>query len=225
MSAPVAAGPLEDLRSWILSHHGETVDPDRLAYVRAELERIAADAVPGPVVELGCFRGAMTLWMRAVLDALGENREIHVFDSFEGLPESTEADEIVLPRGVLAATVQDVAATFRAWGKAEPLYHPGWFEDTLAARLPDRIAFGYLDGDLYSSTAVSLRECVPRLVPGGALILDDYADPAAVDGVLVKLPGVKRAADDHFGSPSPVRALAGPPGLALGRYLAPPAKP
>jgi O-methyltransferase len=225
VTAPVTPRPLDDLRSWLLSHHGETVDPDRLAYVRAELERIAADGVRGPVVELGCFRGAMTLWMRTVLDELGEDREIHVFDSFEGLPESMEADEIVLPRGVLAATVEDVAATFQAWGKTEPLYHPGWFEDTLATQLPDRIAFGYLDGDLYSSTAVSLRECVPRLVPGGALILDDYADPAVVEGVLVKLPGVKRAADDYFGPPAPVEALPGPPELALGRYLAPRAKP
>jgi O-methyltransferase len=207
---------IEDLRSWLLTEHRETVDPDRLAHVRSELERIVSEGVPGPVVELGCYRGAMTLWMRSVLDAYGDERPIHVFDSFEGLPDTTEEDEIVMPSGLFTCSPADLVKSFDAWGRRPPHVHPGWFDDTLAGQLPDRIAFGYLDGDLYSSTMVSLAECVPRLVPGGALIIDDYTDPGARPAAIAPFPGVKSACDAFFGTPSPVETLPGD--VAYGRF-------
>jgi O-methyltransferase len=219
-SGAVTRVPLDELRDWLLREHGETVDADRLSYVRAELERVIAEGVPGAVVELGCFRGAMTLWMRAVLVHLGDDRPIHVYDSFEGLPDTTEEDEIVLPAATLAAGQDEVLATFAAWDQPPPHLHPGWFADTLPTGLPDRIAFGYLDGDLYSSTVVSLAECVPRLAPGGALILDDYADPQVNPNTVVKFPGVKVACDEYFGA-SGVEVLVAAGDLAYGRYVRP----
>ncbi|WUS38328.1 TylF/MycF family methyltransferase [Kitasatospora sp. NBC_01250] len=212
---------LEDLREWLLREHGETVDPDRLRFVRAEVERIVAEGVPGAVVELGCFRGAMTLWIRSILDALGDDRPVHAFDSFQGLPDSTEEDEIVMPLGAMSASQAEVLATFAERGKTPPLMYPGWFEDTLPTQLPEQIAFGYLDGDLYSSTVVSLAECVPRLALGGAVLFDDYADPEANPLTVVKFPGVKTACDEYFGSPSPVEVLIGEGDLAYGRYVRP----
>ncbi|MEU0336036.1 TylF/MycF/NovP-related O-methyltransferase [Streptomyces sp. NPDC006193] len=207
---------LKDVRAWLLAEHHETVDADRLGHVRAELQRIVADGVRGAVVELGCYRGAMTLWMRCVLDACGDDRPIHVYDSFEGLPETTEEDEIVMPSGLFTSSPADLLAVFAAWDRRPPHVHPGWFEDTLAGRLPDRIAFGYLDGDLYASTLVSLTQCVPRLQPGGALIIDDYTDPGARPGAVAPFPGVKAACDAYFGAPSPVETLPGD--VAYGRY-------
>ncbi|MFC5183717.1 TylF/MycF/NovP-related O-methyltransferase [Actinomadura harenae] len=212
---------LAELESWLLRVHGETVDADRLGHVRAELGRVVADRVPGAVVELGCFRGAMTLWMRAVLDTLGDRRPIHVFDSFRGLPETTEEDAIILPTGVMAATPEEVLATFARWDREPPVMHPGWFEDTLPAELPDPLAFVYYDGDLYGSTMTSLTECVPRLAPAGAIILDDYADPGTNPRAAVKLPGVKLACDEYFGEGSPIDVLVGEGDLAYGRYVRP----
>ncbi|MFI6346452.1 TylF/MycF/NovP-related O-methyltransferase [Streptomyces sp. NPDC050560] len=206
---------LDEMRSWLLTEHHETVDPARLGHVRAELERVVRDGVPGPVAELGCYRGAMTLWMRAVLDACGDDRAIHVFDSFEGLPDTTEEDEIVMPSGVFACSPDDLLAAFDTWGRRRPEVHPGWFDSTLRDQLPDRIAFGYLDGDLYASTLVSLTECVPRLAPGGALIIDDYTDPAAGPDTIAPFPGVKAACDAYFEGRSPVETLPGD--VAYGR--------
>jgi len=212
---------LTEISSWLLREHGETVDADRLRYVRRELERIVRERVPGAVVELGCFRGAMTLWIRSVLDALGAHPALHVYDSFRGLPDSTEEDEIVLPTGAMTASQDELLTTLTAWRKPSPQLHPGWFEDTLPTELPGEIAFAYLDGDLYSSTMVSLAECVPRLAPGGAIILDDYADPQANPRAVVKMAGVKLACDEYFGLPSPVEVLVGEGDLAYGRYVRP----
>lgn len=208
---------LGELHTWLLTEHQETVDPDRLRHVRGELERVAAEGVPGAVVELGCYRGAMTLWMRCVLDSLGDDRPIHVFDSFQGLPDTTEEDEIVMPTGIFTCSPDEMLKAFETWHLRPPHLHPGWFEDTLAGQLPDEIAFGYLDGDLYSSTAVSLVECVPRLAPGGALIIDDYTDLDARPGAIAPFPGVKVACDEYFGTPSPVETLPGE--VSYGRYV------
>ena len=214
-------GSLAELKSWLLDLHGETVDADRLNYIRVELERVVAERVPGAIIELGCFRGAMTLWIRTVLDTLGDDRPIHVFDSFRGLPDTTEEDEIILPTGVMAATLEEVLATFAQWGRTPPILHPGWFEETLPTELPDQLAFAYLDGDLYSSTVISLAECVPRLANSGVLILDDYADQQANPRAVVKLPGVKLACDEYFGASSPIDVLVGEGDLAFGRYVRP----
>ncbi|MBC8091182.1 MAG: class I SAM-dependent methyltransferase [Pseudonocardia sp.] len=213
------SGTVHELRDWLLTEHWGTVDADRLTVLAEEMRGLVDAGVQGAVVELGCYRGAMALWMRAVLDGLDDvEREIHVYDSFRGLPNPGEYDSEHLRAGELVASPQDVLAAHELWGRRPPAIHPGWFQDTLPTGLPDTIAFAYLDGDYYESIRTSLRHCVPRLVVGGVLIIDDYADatvnPRAWDG----LPGVKRACDDYFGHPSPIRVIAGDSDLAFGRH-------
>ena len=93
--------------------------------------------------------------------------------------------------------------------------------NTLPDQLPDHIAFGYLDGNFYDSIMVSLENCVPRLMPGGALLIDDYADTATNPRAWDKLPGVKSACDKYFGLPSPVQTLIGEGIMAHGVYIKP----
>ncbi len=98
-------------------------------------------------------------------------------------------------------------SAYNTWGKKLPTIHPGWFDETLPVELPEPIAFGYLDGDFYGSIMTSLKYCVPRMAPGGILIIDDYADVAANPGVWNGLPGVKQACDEYFGGNSPVEPI------------------
>ncbi|MBI3685827.1 MAG: class I SAM-dependent methyltransferase [Actinobacteria bacterium] len=216
------AGSLIDLRAWLLHEHVGTVCADRLDAITEQLRLVVDDQIDGAVVELGCYRGAMALWTRSVLDALGDaGRAIHVYDSFQGLPEPGPADSDHLRQGELVATPADVVATHAEWGRPSPTIHAGWFSDTLPNQLPEAIAFGYLDGDFHDSTLIGLVHCVPRLSPGGLLVVDDYADttvnPKAWDG----LPGVKLACDEYFGHPSPMEVLVGDEDLAFGRYRRP----
>jgi O-methyltransferase len=211
-------GELVKLRDWLLTEHAGTVDADRLAVIADRLGEMVTGGVEGAVVELGCYRGAMAVWMRSVLDMLGDERDIHVYDSFEGLPASGDQDSSYLDDVSLVASPREVRLLHEQWWKASPIIHAGWFRDTLADQLPGHIAFGYLDGDLYASIYESLVYCVSRLSPGGILVIDDYADnernPKAWNG----LPGVKRACDDFFGLPSPVEVVMGDGDLAFGIY-------
>lgn len=213
---------LEELREWLLDVHAGTVDEDRLDVIADELAKIRDLPIDAAVVELGCYRGAMSLWMRAVLDEQGDRaRAIHVFDSFQGLPEPGENDSTHLSAGELAVRSEEVVGLHEQWSSTPPVIHPGWFHQTLG-ELPPRIAFGYLDGDFEDSIYTSLAYCVPRLEPGGALIVDDYADleqnPRAWNG----LPGVKVGCDRYVRDRglSPLQVIVGDGDLAFGR-LAP----
>ncbi|MFJ7904022.1 TylF/MycF/NovP-related O-methyltransferase [Streptomyces sp. NPDC096198] len=213
---------LKDLHAWLLREHSGTVCADRLRVIADELASLTARGLPGAVVELGSYKGAMALWIRGVLDSLGEQaREIHVYDSFQGMPAPGAEDSDHLAAGELLSSPDDVRATHATWGKPAPVIRPGWFEETLLKALPDEITFAYLDGDFFASTLTGLTHCVPRLVPTGVLLVDDYADTATNPRAWDGLPGVKRACDAYFGTPSPVTAVVGEGDLAYGRYEKP----
>ncbi|WP_055628991.1 TylF/MycF/NovP-related O-methyltransferase [Streptomyces hirsutus] len=213
---------LKDLREWLLREHSGTVCADRLRVIANELADMTARGLPGAVVELGCYRGAMALWIRSVLDSLGDrDREIHVYDSFQGMPAPGAEDSEYLAAGEFRSSPDDVRATHAAWGRPAPVIHPGWFDETHPKELPDEVAFAYLDGDFYDSTLTGLTHCVTRLVPTGVLLVDDYADTAVNPRAWDGLPGVKRACDAYFGAPSPVTVVVGEGDLAFGRYQKP----
>ncbi|MGL5866562.1 MAG: TylF/MycF/NovP-related O-methyltransferase [Dermatophilaceae bacterium] len=218
-------GQLGTLRSWLLTDHAGTIDPDRLEAIAEHLGHVVRAGIGGAVVEVGCYRGAMALWLRAILDDLGDgDREVHVYDSFAGLPPAGAHDSDHLRAGELLASPDEVIATHHRWSRTPPVIHPGWFADTLPAELPTAIAFAYLDGDFHDSILTSLVHCVPRLAPGGRLVVDDYADievnPRAWNG----LPGVKHACEEYFGRRSPLTVLTGDGDLAFGLYEAGPAR-
>ncbi|MBA2281469.1 MAG: hypothetical protein H0W25_09585 [Acidimicrobiia bacterium] len=61
----------------------------RLANVRSCVTTALADGVPGDLVETGVWRGGTSIFVRATLEALGdEERRVWACDSFEGLPEA-----------------------------------------------------------------------------------------------------------------------------------------
>jgi O-methyltransferase len=208
---------LEQLKRYLVAEHAYTVTAERLDIIGREIEQIVSSRVSGAVVELGCYKGAMSVWMRAQLDKLGDQREIHVFDSFQGLPAPTHHDLDYLAEGEVAAPVTDLLDLHDRWKLRRPIVHCGWFSETLAAEMPHAVAFGYLDGDFYESILTSLENCVPRLVPGGVLIIDDYADLNINPRAWSKLPGVKSACDAFFGE-SLVEVIIGESDLAFGAY-------
>nr|Q9AJU0.1 RecName: Full=8-demethyl-8-(2,3-dimethoxy-alpha-L-rhamnosyl)-tetracenomycin-C 4'-O-methyltransferase; AltName: Full=O-methyltransferase III [Streptomyces olivaceus]CAD57141.1 O-methyltransferase III [Streptomyces olivaceus]CAP12609.1 rhamnose C4'-methyltransferase [Streptomyces olivaceus] len=163
---------------------------DNLQYC---VETVLADGVPGDLVETGVWRGGSSIFMRAVLRAHGDTaRRVWVADSFEGMPE-VGADSHAVDRemrlhehnGVLAVPLEQVRANFERYGLLDDQvrFLPGWFKDTLPGAPTGRLAVIRLDGDLYESTTDALENLMPRLSPGGFVIIDDYAIDACRDAV------------------------------------------
>ena len=153
---------------------------------------VAETAVPGAVVECGVWRGgsmqavARTLLARGVTD-----RDLHLFDTFDGMPEPAEVDRRHDGRpaaDMLArrpdrsgrvwaiASLDDVRARMEETGyPAERIhFHRGLVQDTIPAQSPERIAILRLDTDWYDSTRHELEHLYDRLESGGVLLIDDY---------------------------------------------------
>jgi O-methyltransferase len=169
--------------------------------------------VPGTIVELGCHAGQIAVLLQKLIQAYAPERGLHVYDSFEGLPDKTGEDgRTPFNKGWLCTTEEQLKQSFREYGLPLPTIHRGWFDETLPTGLPDRIAFAHLDGDFYRSILVSLEHVYPRLSRNAVCVIDDYCDPAISSNGWNALPGVKRACDEFFADkPERVYALyAGP---------------
>ncbi len=155
----------------------------RLANVRAAVETVLSEGVPGDLIETGVWRGGVTILMRGILEAWGdEQRTVWVADSFQGLPapdgERFPADQGHDLSGVatLAISAEQVRANFARYGLLDERVQllEGWFADTLPDAPISRLAVLRLDGDLYQSTMDALEALYHRVSPGGFVIVDDY---------------------------------------------------
>jgi len=223
-ASPLMCAALQDMRDG-MAGEGKLLNLYHL--LRRALDRTASvedlDRV-GHVVELGCNRGITACLLQAILvkDAKDKaelaadkdddkadkslhsrraRRELHLFDSFEGLPVgSKEHDPACYASGggSMACSPDDVLANFAACKLPPPTQvHQGWFADTCPGGLPTRIAFAHLDGDLYDSIKDSLELVYPRLVKGAIVVVDDYCDPAKLNRHDL-FPGAFAACQEFF---------------------------
>ena len=166
--------------------------PERCRNLWDLCQVVAVKNVPGCLVECGVWRGGSAGLMTLAMRHAGQTRPLHLFDSFEGLPEPGDKDgEIAVAysggkgSGALKsvhkceAGLEDVRQFLhQQLDVPQDLihYHVGWFQNTVPgdAALVGKIAVLRLDGDWYESTRVCLEHLYPVLQPGGVLILDDY---------------------------------------------------
>ncbi|MGI9254916.1 MAG: TylF/MycF/NovP-related O-methyltransferase [Thermomicrobiales bacterium] len=158
----------------------------RLENVRRLVEDVIQQQIPGDLIETGVWRGGVTIYMRAVLAAWGDqSRTVWVADSFAGLPEPDpsrfpdDAGDVLYTYQDLVVPLETVQANFQRYGllDRQVRFLPGWFRDTLPVAPMERLAVLRLDGDLYESTMIALESLYPRLSPGGYVIVDDYGLP------------------------------------------------
>jgi O-methyltransferase len=170
--------------------------------------------IPGAFAECGVWRGGSVLAMIATLEELqSTDREIYLYDTFEGMTEPTEHDISPFHRPaselwresdglpwpeLFARDVFDeasVRATLLETGYPESRLHfvRGAVEETIPGTVPFELALLRLDTDWYESTRHELQHLYPVLVDGGVLILDDYG----------YWEGQRRAVDEYFVSQAP----------------------
>ena len=165
-----------------------------------ETERILEIArecltVDGDFVELGCYRGDTSLSLAELLVEKSVEKPVKklwIYDSFEGLPGKSKEDESEVGKefqqGELAVTKREVKARFLRAGLPVPVIKKAWFNELTETDLPEKIAFAFLDGDLYESIRDSLRLVEDKVSKGSVIMVHDYDNPA--------LPGVTRAVDE-----------------------------
>lgn len=182
------------------------ISPQRLNNVFDLVQIIEKNRMEGVLIECGVWKGGCVAVMAYVLKKQKSSRKLWLFDSFEGLPESTVEDGKKAKNysnkqitGKLksidrcVASENDVKEIFRnlklSWKNV--VLRKGWFQNTLpkAKNEIDQISLLRLDGDWYESTKVCLENLYDKVVKGGFIVIDDY----------YHWEGCKKAIDEYFG--------------------------
>ncbi len=152
------------------------LDEARLRSLWRLAHAVANNAVPGDFVECGSYKGGSAAVLRA---AMAQGRHLWIYDSFQGLPPPTEEDGEQAKQhiGDCVGTQDDVARILHATGASPAQYTmvKGWYQDTLKGnQLPQQVALLHCDADWYDSVLLVLETFYDRVMPGGAIILDDF---------------------------------------------------
>lgn len=142
---------------------GAQVAPNKHDTLAAALR---ATTIDGMVAEFGVFEGQTLTRIAEYFD----DRTVHGFDSFIGLPEAW------------SGTSKDVGA-FDIGGQPPELpvsnveFHVGFFDSTVppfGEQHQGPFAFVHLDADLYSSTKTVMETLFHWFVPGTVVLFDEY---------------------------------------------------
>lgn len=169
---------------------------------------VRTNDLPGCMIEAGCALGGSGICMAREKK---DGRSLFVYDVFGMIPEPGERDDAdvrkrydVIKDGKALGIRGDTYYGYREHlleevknSFCELLGIPdveekgirlikGLFEDTLIVDGP--VSLAHIDCDWYDSVMVCLERIVPRLVPGGVLVIDDYDHWS----------GCRKAVDDYF---------------------------
>jgi len=187
---------------------------------RYELYKMVQD-LPGNIVECGVFQGDGLFAYAKFLEIFhpaDRQRKVIGFDTFRGFSNIHENDgpvaEEVGPYVKQKFSGGYSSENFRdAFFKLVDAFHKDQFvphchrivpiEGDINETIPQytqgnpgaRISMLILDVDLYKPTLTALEYLYPLVVPGGLIVLDEYAKDA--------WPGESRAFDEYFGEKRP----------------------
>ncbi len=153
--------------------------------------------IPGDIAEVGTYTGGSS---RLIGEYKNPTKNLYLFDTFEGLPESTTEDDAhKWGKGKFYATFEQVSAYMA--GIKNVFITKGLFPASAPVMVQcSQFSFVHLDVDLYQATKDSLEFFYPRMNKGAILISHDYPSSK----------GVKKAFDDFFADkPEPLIQLSG----------------
>lgn len=141
-----------------------------------------ARKIEGDVAEVGVYQGGS-----AKLICQNTNKPVHLFDTFEGLPDVGEHDSpILFHKGDFCGSLESVKDYLKDCSNVS--FYKGVFPSTADVVKNKKFSFVNLDVDLYKSTMDCLEFFYPRMSKGGVILSHDYPTTK----------GVQKAFDEFF---------------------------
>lgn len=141
--------------------------------------------IEGDVCEFGVAQGATSALIANELK--NTNKNLWLFDSFEGLPKPTEKDNLINDifnlgsmdayKGKMACPVDMVKSRLSDinFPDKRTKIIPGFIEKTIYhPNLPKKVCFAYIDFDFYEPILIALNYLDRVLQRKGFIIVDDY---------------------------------------------------
>ncbi len=183
--------------------------PERSYALYKSIQYILKKNIKGDLVECGVWKGGSAMLMAYCLLEAGVNdREILLYDTFEGMTQPGEMDGDFEKkewerlktvnggsnwcRSSIDEVLKNMALT--GYPAAHVKLIKGKVEETITAGISSPIALLRLDTDWYESTRHELIHLYPRLERGAVLIIDDYG----------AWQGARKATDEYFSLNGPV---------------------
>jgi O-methyltransferase len=163
---------------------------------------IERNGIAGALVECGVLDGGMSGLMAHATVLSG--RPIHMFDSWQGLPDSTDEDKVSAKKwaGQAVGSRSRVSQCMKILNvdPARLHFHVGWFHETFPTADIGDIALLHIDCDFFAPTKLCLDSWYPHVVSGGFVQFDDYDEfigcRTAVNAFLAERPELRL---EYFG--------------------------
>lgn len=151
------------------------------------------EKIEGDIAEVGVYKGGSA---RLICEVKGD-RSLHLFDTFEGLPDVGDID-VLFHKGQFEASLEDIKNHLKKYSNVH--FYKGFFPATADPVKNKKFSFVHFDVDIYSSTFDCLNFFYPRMSKGGVIVSHDYIYAA----------GVRKAFDEFFkDKPEPIIELSG----------------
>jgi O-methyltransferase len=144
----------------------------------------ATKNLSGDIAEFGVYRGGTA----KLICEVKSNKNLYLFDTFEGLPKTSDNDLLVKAGWLDNTSVESVKNYLKDYKNV--FYVKGFFPETTESVFDKKFSFIHLDTDLYQSTLDGLKFFWPRMVTGGRIVSHDYN--------AISIPGVKKAFFEFF---------------------------
>ena len=161
----------------------EFVEKRIVAQVPTELDLMyklmsKASIVKGDMAEVGVWKGGSA---KFICEFKG-NKNLHLFDTFEGMPE-TRPDDIIAPygrykeprqiiKGEMVRGIEEAQENLKKYSNV--FFYKGIFPETSDSIKDTKFSFVHLDVDIYKSTIDALNFFYPRMNKGGVILIHDY---------------------------------------------------
>jgi hypothetical protein len=188
----------EDISDFVVNTYRKVqpytmTSPERIFSLCEAVRYIHTANIEGDIVECGVWKGGSMMAVAETLLSVNDvDRDLYLFDTFEGMAPPTRHDVDI--SGVTAeslmkradkvkdesvwcyASLEVVKNAVISIGYPSKKIHfiKGMVEQTIPFAAPNKIALLRLDTDWYESTKHEMEHLFPRLTKGGVLIIDDY---------------------------------------------------
>lgn len=163
--------------------HGKPNSVAEILSIAHQLYVLKAYGIEGDFAEFGCFKGFSSSMLSFACQQLG--LKMHIFDSFEGLPEAKHSG---YTEGDYAGSLEEVTENIRRLGALEQVtFHKGFYADTFREYRPPQLMCLWMDVDLEVS-AKDMMVVADRLDPKASLFSHECVADMFVDGEIVTAP-------------------------------------
>ena len=169
---------------------------------------VCNNKIPGSIIECGVWKGgSMMAVAKTLLDLKQSDRDLYLFDTFEGMTKPTDYDQKMhaTEKAIVKFGKEKISEDSSSWCRSplddvkKAVYSVGYdkkkihfikgkVEDTIPEKAPEEISLLRLDTDWYESTRHELEHLFPHISKGGVILIDDYDT----------WKGVKKAVDEYI---------------------------